>query len=157
MDAINDRMAEAAKSRVVTCATCGARNRLTDAPTSGKAAVCGKCHKPLPAGDVKPVIVTDANFVAVVAASSLPVLLDLWAAWCGPCRMIAPIVEQLAAELSGRVLVGKLDVDANPVTASRFNVQSIPTLLIIKEGREVDRLIGLQQKDSILGRLRPFM
>ena len=64
----NRSMAEAAKSRVVTCATCGARNRLTDAPTSGKAAVCGKCHKPLPAGDVKPVIVTDANFVAVLCS-----------------------------------------------------------------------------------------
>ena len=101
--------------------------------------------------------VTDANFYDVVAASKVPVLLDLWAAWCGPCRMIAPIIEQLASELDGRVLVGKLDVDANPQTASRFGVQSIPTLLVIKDGREVDRLVGLQQKNSILQRLQCFM
>jgi len=150
-------MAEAAKARVVNCPACGTRNRLTKPPSSGKAAVCGKCHKPLVEIDAKPVSVTDANFNDVVAASKLPVLLDLWAAWCGPCRMIAPIVEQLAAELAGRVLVGKLDVDANPQTASRFSVQSIPTLLILKEGREVDRLVGLQQKNAILQRLQRHM
>lgn len=85
--------------------------------------------------------------------SGLPVLLDMWAAWCGPCRMIAPTIEKLAAELAGKVLVGKLDVDANPATASRFHVQSIPTLLIFKDGREVDRLIGLQSREAILRRL----
>jgi thioredoxin-like negative regulator of GroEL len=71
--------------------------------------------------------------------------------------MIAPVVEQIAAELSGRALVGKLDVDANPQTASRFGVQSIPTLLILKDGREVDRLIGAQPKQAILNHLQPFL
>ena len=94
---------------------------------------------------------------SVVAGSSLPVLLDLWAAWCGPCRMIAPVIEQLASELSGRVLVGKLDVDANPQTSASFGVQSIPTLLILKDGREVDRLIGAQSKNAILQRLQRFI
>ena len=84
-------------------------------------------------------------------------LLDMWAAWCGPCRMIAPVIEQLAAELSGRVLVGKLDVDANPQTAAQFRVQSIPTLLILQNGREVDRIVGAAGKAAMLQRLQRFI
>ena len=84
-------------------------------------------------------------------------LLDMWAAWCGPCRMIAPVIEQVAAELSGRVLVGKLDVDANPKTAAQFRVQSIPTLLILKNGSEVDRIVGAAGKAAILQRLQQFI
>jgi thioredoxin 2 len=150
-------MAEPVKSRIVECVNCGARNRISDQIASDKLPVCGKCHSPLSTAPDKPVVVTDANFSSVVGTSSLPVLLDLWAAWCGPCRMIAPIVEQIAAELSGRALVGKLDVDANPQTASRFGVQSIPTLLILKDGREVDRLIGAQPKQAILQHLQRFI
>ena len=150
-------MAQAAESRIIACSNCGARNRVTVSDASGKTPVCGKCRQPLSAADAKPVTVTDANFVSVVAGSSLPVLLDLWAAWCGPCRMIAPVIEQLASELSGRVLVGKLDVDANPQTSASFGVQSIPTLLILKDGREVDRLIGTQSKNAILQRLQRFI
>jgi thioredoxin 1 len=101
--------------------------------------------------------VTDANFSATVASSELPVLLDLWAAWCGPCRMIAPVIEQLASELAGRVTVGKLDVDANPLTSSRFGVQSIPTLLILQNGKEVERMVGAQPKHAILQRLQRFI
>jgi len=150
-------MAEPGKSRIVECANCGTRNRISDTNVAGKAPVCGNCHKPLSSASSKPVIVTDANFSSVVEASSIPVLLDLWAAWCGPCRMIAPVVEQIAAEFSGRALVGKLDVDANPWTASRFGIQSIPTLLILKDGREVDRLIGAQCKQAILQHLQRFI
>ena len=104
-----------------------------------------------------PVTVTDANFSQVVENAPVPVLLDLWAAWCGPCRMIAPTIEMLARELSGRVLVGKLDVDANQRTAARFGVQGIPTLLILKNGREVDRLVGVQSRDQILKKLSPHI
>ena len=86
--------------------------------------------------------------------SPLTVLLDMWAAWCGPCRMIAPTIETLAKDLAGRVLVGKMDVDANPRTSARFGVQSIPTLLILKGGREVDRIVGVQSKEAISGRLK---
>ena len=150
-------MAQAAESRIIACSNCGAKNRVTVSDGSGKKPVCGKCRQPLSAADSKPVTVTDANFTSVVAGSSLPVLLDLWAAWCGPCRMIAPVIEQLASELSGRVLVGKLDVDANPQTSASFGVQSIPTLLILKDGREVDRLIGAQSKNAILQRLQRFI
>jgi len=128
-------------------------NRVS-AHAGGKQPVCGKCKSPLPEPQAGPVTVTDANFSGLVAVSDLPVLLDLWAAWCGPCRMIAPTIETLARELSGRVFVGKLDVDANPQTAARFGVQGIPTILILKKGTEVDRLVGVQSKEAILQRLQ---
>ena len=105
----------------------------------------------------KPVTVTDANFAQEVEKSPLPVLLDIWAPWCGPCRMIAPVIEQLAGELAGRVKVGKLNSDENQMTASRFNVRSIPTLLVLKDGREVDRLVGAMPKQEILRRLQQFL
>jgi len=107
----------------------------------------------LPAPSTEPAIVTDANFAELVEASPLPVLLDLWAAWCGPCRMIAPTIEALARELAGKALIGKLDVDANQRTAARFGVQNIPTILILKGGREIDRLVGVQSREAILRRL----
>lgn len=100
---------------------------------------------------------TDANFGAAIENSPLPVLLDMWAAWCGPCRIIAPTIEALARELAGKVLVGKLDVDANQRTAARFGVQSIPTLLILKNGREVGRIVGAQSREAILRQLQPFI
>lgn len=138
-------------SEIIKCTNCGANNRVK--PDAKEQAICGRCKTPLPKV-TKPVFVTDANFSSTVENSSLPVLLDLWAAWCGPCRLIAPVIEQLAAELSGKCVVGKLDVDQNPHTASRFGVQSIPTLLILKNGREVDRLVGAQSKDAIMQRLK---
>ncbi len=136
---------------IIKCKNCGANNRVkTEAETK---AVCGRCQTPL-AKNTKPLHITDANFTAEVEKTPLPVLLDLWAAWCGPCRMIAPIIEQLAAELAGKCVVGKLDVDQNQRTAARFGVQSIPTLLILKNGAEVERLVGLQSKEAILNRLQ---
>ena len=87
----------------------------------------------------------------------MPVLLDMWAPWCGPCRMIAPIIEQLSGELAGRIKVAKLNTDENPVTGKRFNVRSIPTLLVLKEGSEIDRLVGAMPKQEILRRLQPFL
>jgi thioredoxin 2 len=146
-------MAEAAQSRIVECPSCGAKNRVSQTAAAGREPVCGRCHELLPNEAAKPVVVTDANFSSTVESSKLPVLLDLWAAWCGPCRMVAPIIEQLASELSGRVLVGKMDVDANPRTSARFGVQSIPTLLVLKDGREVDRIVGAAPKSSIMQRL----
>ncbi len=139
---------------IVRCAKCGANNRV--AANADKKAICGKCKNPLPAFSIQPVIITDGNFGETVERSALPVLLDLWAAWCAPCRMIAPIIDELAKELAGKVLIGKLNIDENQMTAARFGVQSIPTLLILKNGREVDRIIGAQSKQAILNKVRMY-
>jgi len=144
----------AAGTRIVKCSSCGAQNRVAAATPPDKVPVCGRCGKALSSAADKPITVTDANFAEVVEKASLPVLLDLWAAWCGPCRMIAPVVEEIASEMAGRALVGKLDVDANPETSARFGVQSIPTLLVLKNGREVDRIVGAAPKNSILQTLQ---
>lgn len=142
-----------AETRLIRCPACGAANRVPWAKVvRGLAPRCGRCKAPLPS-DLKPMTVTDATFSSDVERSPLPVLLDMWAPWCGPCRMIAPIVEALAAEMSGRVRVGKLNVDENPATAARFGVQSIPTLLVLKQGREIDRIVGVQPKSEIARRL----
>jgi thioredoxin 2 len=146
-------MAVNADVPLIRCAACGAMNRVPLARLeSGRKPVCGRCKTPLPLS-AKPVIVTDANFATEVERSPTPVLLDMWAAWCGPCRMLAPVIEELSAEMAGRVRVAKLDVDANPSTAARFNVRSIPTLLVLQGGREVDRIVGVQPKDEIARRL----
>ena len=114
--------------------------------------MCGRCKTPLPAQD-KPVTVTDATFAAEVERSPVPVLIDAWAPWCGPCRIIAPVIDELAAEMAGRIRVAKLNVDENPATAARFGLRSIPTLLVLQGGREVDRLVGAQPKAQIVRRL----
>jgi thioredoxin 2 len=114
--------------------------------------VCGRCKTPLSVSS-KPVVVTDATFSAMVESSPLPVLLDLWAPWCGPCRMVSPVIDALAAELAGRVRVAKMNVDDNPATAARFKISGIPALLVLKEGRETGRIVGAQPKAEILRRL----
>ena len=147
--------AEADDVELIRCPRCATANRVPRAKLrQGLRPVCGKCKAPLAdAGEGQPVTVTDANFASIVAASPLPVLLDMWAAWCRPCRMIAPVVEDLAGELAGRIRVAKLDVDANPRTAAQFGVQSIPTLLVLDRGREVDRIVGVVPKQEIVRRL----
>ena len=147
-------MDTSANAQIIRCPKCGAKNRVN--PAAGAQPVCGRCKTPLTA-EIHPVIITDRNFAEEVEKSPLPVLLDLWAAWCGPCRIIAPTVDQLAKEFSGKVRVGKLDVDANQMTAARFNVQSIPTLLILKNGKEIDRIIGVQSKEAIAQRLEKYL
>ncbi|MHC1737797.1 MAG: thioredoxin [Ignavibacteriaceae bacterium] len=99
---------------------------------------------------MKPIEFTDGNFKAEVLDSDKPVLVDFWAVWCGPCRMIAPIVEELAGELEGKVKVGKLDVDNNQNSAITYGVRSIPTLLVFKGGKVVDTIIGAVPKAKIV-------
>ena len=142
-------------NQIVKCPGCGANNRV--AAFSAKQAVCGRCKNPLPVFSAKPLHITDANFAETVEGSGLPVLIDFWAAWCGPCRMIAPVIDELAKEFAGKAVVGKLNVDENQMTAARFGVQSIPTLLIVQNGREAERIVGVQPKGAIAARLRAYI
>jgi thioredoxin 2 len=139
----------------VRCPACGTVNRVPEgrAVEGGR---CGKCRAPL-ATPATPVAVTDATFEPAVMRASTPVLLDCWADWCGPCHMLAPTIDALARDYAGRVLVAKLDVDANPATAGRFDVRSIPTLLIFRDGRLVERLVGVQPRGAIEAHLRAVL
>ena len=102
---------------------------------------------------MKPFTFTDANFETEALKSDLPVIVDFWAAWCGPCRLIAPIIEDLAEEYEGKFKVGKLDVDANQETAIKYGVRSIPTVLYLKNGEVVDTIIGAVSKQNFVDRI----
>lgn len=105
------------------------------------------------AQDAKYVTLTDANFASEVLESDQPVLVDFWATWCGPCRIIAPIIVELADDFEGKAKVGKLDVDHNPKTAMQYGVRSIPTLLFFKDGQVVDQLVGSASKKVLAAKL----
>lgn len=101
--------------------------------------------------------ITDANFDEIVLKSDKPVLLDFWAEWCGPCRMIAPFVEQIAEEFEGRAIVGKVDVDSNPGVASRFGIRNIPTVLFFKNGEVADKQVGAVPKNALVSKLEALL
>ena len=105
----------------------------------------------------KHIEVTDSTFENDVIQADMPVLVDFWAEWCGPCKMIAPILDDLSEDLEGQLVVGKMDVDANPSTPMSFGVMSIPTLVLFKGGEPVERIVGLQQKPQLLARLTPHL
>ncbi len=104
-----------------------------------------------------PFPVTDADFRKKVLESDLPVIVDFWAAWCTPCRLIAPILEELAKEYDGKIKVAKLDVDHNPETPSRYGIMGIPTLILFKDGEPVERIVGYIPKERLLPRLLPHI
>jgi len=125
------------------------RARLNDGPT------CGKCKQPLFTGE--PVALTSANFRALVERSELPVVVDFWAGWCGPCKMMAPIFAEAARELEPRMRFAKLDTEAEQALAGRFGIRSIPTLIVFKGGREVARQAGAMQGSQLRQWLQPHL
>jgi len=140
---------------IIKCPNCGAKNRIDDRANKLQP-VCGRCGKKLSVfarQGGKPLVVTDANFSREVLSSNLPVLVDCWAPWCGPCRAVGPIIDQLAAEAEGRYRVAKLNTDENPRTAGQYKIDAIPTLLVFEQGRLVDRMVGLMPKEAIAKRM----
>jgi thioredoxin 2 len=141
---------QAGPTSILTCPACGKRNKIR--PAGKGTPHCGSCGKPLP----WLVEASDATF-EVEARSSVAVLVDLWAPWCGPCRVVGPIVEQLAQEYAGRLKVVKVNVDDNPGLARQFRAMSIPTLVVLKDGRVVDRIVGAMPKPDLKMRLFPYL
>jgi thioredoxin 2 len=131
----------------IACPHCAATNRIPAARLS-EDPVCGRCGQPLLDG--RPMELSDANFDRVVERSDLPVVVDFWAPWCGPCRQMAPQFEQAASTLKGRALLVKVNSDENPRTASRFGIRSIPTLVRLDRGREVGRVAGARPAGQIV-------
>ncbi|MFP5372342.1 MAG: thioredoxin [Actinomycetes bacterium] len=140
-------MAVASPTPTVACPSCGTRNRVPPAATGTPR--CGRCKAMLPwVADAD-----DTTFAGVAERSPLPVVVDLWAPWCGPCRTVSPVLEQLAGEFAGRCKLVKVNVDDAPATSARFGVRGIPTLVALRDGREVARHVGAAPAD----RLRRWM
>ena len=145
-------------SIIIKCKKCGAKNRIPKTRLNDRP-VCGRCQSRLPEGRAldSPVIVSDKTFNDEIVTSPVPVLLDCWAPWCGPCRTIGPIIDQLAKEFAGKVKFAKLNVDENPTTSTKYNIMSIPTMLLFKDGKMVNSLVGALPKAEIKNHLRSLI
>jgi len=139
---------------LLVCAQCAQMNRIPAARLDDQPR-CGRCKQPLVDG--QPITLTDANFERFVSRSELPVVVDFWAAWCGPCKTMAPVFAQAAARLKPRVLLAKVDTDAAPLTASRYNIRSIPTLVVLRDGFEVARQSGAVDLARLLAFVAPHV
>ena len=140
---------------IVTCRHCGQQNRLTY-ERLGSEVRCAQCKQPLPAPAEPIAIGSTADFDRLIARASLPVLVDYWAPWCGPCRMVTPELQKVAARQAGRVLVVKVNTDELPDLGERFGIRSIPTLAIFAGGREASRVTGARPAAEIEALLQPY-
>jgi len=145
---------------IVTCPNCGAKNRVDETRAALTSPKCGRCGARLTvdgtsAGSDHPIVVTDATFDHDVLGrrDGRPILVDFWAAWCGPCRMLAPTLEELARESNGQFVIAKLNTDENPRTAARYKISGIPAMLMFKDGQKMNELVGLYPKDAIAAAL----
>ncbi len=144
---------------LVSCPQCQAQNRIP-ADKIGHQAKCGKCGASFTATEgvsASPIHVTDQSFQQDVLNASLPVVVDFWAPWCGPCKMIAPVLEELAQEYAGKVKIAKINTDENQQTASQYRVQGIPTLLFIKNGQVIDQLVGAVPKPTLKTKIQALL
>ncbi|HET6148367.1 MAG TPA: thioredoxin TrxC [Polyangia bacterium] len=138
------------ESTLYRCSECGANNRILSTRVDDDPR-CGRCHQKIfPRQTVK---LTDASWKQEVDESPIPVLVDFWAPWCGPCRVVGPILDQIAREQGGKLKIAKLNVDENPQAAARFNVQAIPTMILLRGGQVIEQLRGALPKPALEARL----
>ncbi len=143
--------------KIYQCQQCGTKNRVPS-EKSRSGAKCGKCHEPLDKPALKkPVTVTDSTFSEEVLGFPGAVVVDFWASWCAPCKMMSPIIDELSAQYAGKIKFAKMNVDENRIIPSKYSIQGIPALLVFKNGEVVKSLVGARPKEELERNLRGFI